>query len=411
MAEAASSSGAGGTTLLLILPLPIYHDGDRRWIDRQAHNGIARWLDNFDRVILCQPALPHSHAPADSRPIDDADFDGRCRLVDLPDARSLGAFLKVLRPTIARIDRLIDESTHLSFAIGGLFGDWAAVAALRAAHKHRKASIWTDRVESQVTLLSAQRMTGLRRAYWTATALAMRHYERHVIRRSAVGLFHGADCFAAYSPFSPDPHLVHDIHLSESARITAEELQAKAVRRSGPLSIVYAGRVHPDKGPLDWIDALHLLHARGVDFRATWHGDGPQFELVQAKVRELGLASCVDFPGASQDRDGLMRRLRAADLFLFCHKTPESPRCLIEALISGTPIVGYGSSYSRDLIAHHGGGVLTEQEPAELADRIEELANDRERLSNLIVAAARDGHPFTDVSVFHHRSELIKAIA
>lgn len=235
MVDAPLSPGAGRTTLLLILPLPIYRDGDARWIDRQAHNGIARWLDNFDQVILCQSELPRTHAPADVRPIDEADFDGRCRLVALPDARGPLAFLKVLRPTTARIDALIDGSTHLSFAIGGLFGDWAAIAALRAAHKHRKASVWTDRVESEVTLLSARRSTGLRRLYWTATALAMRRYERHVIRRSALGLFHGADCFAAYSPFSPDPHLVHDIHLSESARIGADELAAKAARRSGPL--------------------------------------------------------------------------------------------------------------------------------------------------------------------------------
>ena len=44
---------------------------------------------------------------------------------------------------------------------------------------------------------------------------------------------------------------------------------------------------------------------------------------------------------------------------MFCHKTPESPRNLIEALVSGAPIVGYDSPFPRDLIAAHGGGVLT----------------------------------------------------
>ena len=41
------------------------------------------------------------------------------------------------------------------------------------------------------------------------------------------------------------------------------------------------------------------------------------------------------------DHDQLLRELKARDVFVFCHKIPESPRCLIEALQCGVPIVGY----------------------------------------------------------------------
>lgn len=396
------------TTLMLVLPLPLYCVRGVRMIDAQARNGICRWLENFDHLLYCLPLLEVDAAPPSAIPLDEESFGGRVTIEALPNRRVFGGFMRALPSTSARLDGLIDQATHLSFAIGGLFGDWAAVAALRAAKKKRKFSVWTDRVESEVTRFHASRSKGAKRLYWTGVAFAMRHYERVVISRAAVGLFHGADCFAAYSKFNEHSHIVHNIHLSETARIGPAELESKQRRTSESYSIVYAGRAHADKGVADWIDALAGLASAKVDFVATWHGDGPELEAARAAVSAAGLDGRVSFPGALQDRDQMMRHIREADIFLFCHKTPESPRCLIEALISGTPIVGYGTSYSRDLVAEHGGGVLTDADPAALTAALEKLCGDRARLARLMGDAASSGYHMTDTSVFKHRSDLIK---
>ncbi len=100
--------------------------------------------------------------------------------------------------------------------------------------------------------------------------------------------------------------------------------------------------------------------------------------------------------------------MRDAHLMLFCHLTPESPRCLIEALVSGTPIVGYGSAYPEDLIAGHGGGVLTPMRPAPLAAELVRLSGDRAALADLMGRAAQDGHDMNDEAVFAHRAALMK---
>ena len=97
-------------------------------------------------------------------------------------------------------------------------------------------------------------------------------------------------------------------------------------------------------------------------------------------------------------------------MFVFCHKTPESPRNLIEALVSGTPLVGYDSPFPKDLISAHGGGLLTPKDDVgALVSSLAGLARDRQRLADLIGRAAQDGHPFNDVAVFRHRSEVIRA--
>ena len=114
-------------------------------------------------------------------------------------------------------------------------------------------------------------------------------------------------------------------------------------------------------------------------------------------------------PGFAADRRAVFAALRAAHLFLFCHKTPELPRCLIEALVSGCPIVGYEGAFARDLVAGHGGGLLVARDDvAALAAALTRLAADRARLGELIADAAADGAPFTDTAVFRHRSELIR---
>ncbi|WP_010215967.1 glycosyltransferase [Sphingomonas sp. PAMC 26621] len=401
------------TTLLLVLPLPIWRCDGILYLDTQALNGLRMWLKNFNRLILCVPQIE-----VGSQPVGTSRWDGQvdaesCQLFTLPNRRTIFGFLIALPGGARLLTNLINRSSHLHFAIGGLAGDWAAIGALIARYKQRRAAIWTDRVESQVTHFQAQEAHGLKRAYRLATSFVMKHFERFVIKRSSLGLLHGADCYEAYAQFSPCPQLVHNIHLSPAARIKPDVLARKvsAITESRPLRILYAGRAHGDKGVRDWIDTLHLAAQHGVVFQARWLGDGPKLAEARSYVEELGLQNRISFPGHSSDREAFLAELQAADVFLFCHQTSESPRCLIEALLSGTPIVGYASSYPEDLISKHAGGVLTKKTPEALAAALSSLSADRPQLRELVVAASRDGAPFTDEDVFRHRAELMKTYA
>lgn len=394
---------------MLVVHVPLYACGGRLYLDSQACNGLRCWLENFDRLILCAP-LVEADSPAEGLSELARLFPPELLEVHaLPFAFTPLRFLRVLHPVVRLLTAQIGRATHYQFAIGGSWGDWGAVAAILAARRGRPAAIWTDRVESEVMRFQARGYRGARRLYRRFNAWLAEHLEHHVIRRSALGLFHGMDTFRAYARFSPNPQLAHDIHLGPEARIPADALAAKCARRDPAIRIVYAGRVHPDKGPGDWVEVLAQL-GRHRPFTATWFGEGPALEAMRGRVAELGLADRVAFPGHCADRDRLIAVVRDADIFLFCHRTPESPRCLIEALLSGTPIVGYRSDYPADLIAGHGGGVLTPADPAALADALIALTGDRDRLSALSRAAAADGFPMVDSAVFRHRSMLIKRL-
>ncbi len=399
-------------SLLLVLALGVHQKDGRLYIESQAGNGLTQWLRHFERMTLGVKLLP-GEIPATSIPIDSLGLGDRLEILPMPPAWTPLPTLRALPGMARKLAALIDRHDYLQFGISTVWGDWAALGALIAARKARKASVWTDRVESEVERLTAHRASGLRKYYRLLNARLTRHLEHHVIRRTTLGLFHGRDTFDAFSPYSHNPHLVHDIHLKAADRIPTATLAAKQAARTDAarplaLEIIYAGRAHPDKGVMDWIEALHLVSEAGIRFRARWLGDGPQLEEARARVQALGLAGSIDFPGALRDRAKLLELLRAADMMLFCHLTPESPRCLIEALVSGTPIVGYASAYPADLVAVNGGGVLTAMDPVALSTELIRLAGDGAALADLFERAERDGHDMNDEAVFDHRVELMK---
>lgn len=398
-------------TLLIYAPVPLFHSPEGYWLEDQACNGLRLWAENFSRVITMHPVEygkpPPSWIPVRSSAID---FD-RVELVGLPTAYRPDQFMRHYTSVRGQIGELIDRADYLSFSIGGLFGDWGSVASFEAHRKQRPFAVWTDRVESEVVRRNAQSARSRKarlRAALTHRPMAM--LERAVIRRSSLGLFHGAETHATYAPYARVSEVVHDIHLRAEDRIPPEQLAAKvASAAEGPLRITYLGRADPMKGPEDWIEVMARLRAAGVNFQATWLGDGERLADMQERVQRLGLEQHVSLPGFLRNREDILEALRKTQVFVFCHKTPESPRNLIESLVCGTPIVGYDSAFPRDLISGHGGGILTPLNDIEaLSSALIGLSRDREQLGKLFGRAALDGEPFNDMAVFKHRSDIIK---
>jgi colanic acid/amylovoran biosynthesis glycosyltransferase len=397
-------------TLLFNLQVPLYRVDGVLTLEDQACNGLRLWAENFGKLLVIAPEAP-GPAPKSWVPLDAVGPNlQRIEIHTLPTAYRPGEFFRALGGARQMIRGLIDRADYLSFAIGGLFGDWGAVAAWEAHRKGRPFAVWTDRVESQVVRQSAQSGPLKSRLRSHLYHRPMAWIERAIIRRSSLGLFHGRETFDAFAPYSRNPHVVHDVHLAESDHIQPQALAAKIARAGeGPLRILYVGRADPMKGPMDWLQVVEDLCARNLDVKATWLGEGSELAAMRARVAAVGLQDRIALPGFLRDRSAVVAAYREAQVFLFCHKTAESPRCLIEALAAGTPILGYGGAFARDLVKEHQGGLLVERDDAAgLADLVAGLATDRARLGEMFGRAARDGAPYTGEEVFRHRSEIIR---
>lgn len=396
--------------LLIYAPVAIYRQDGIPFIENQAMVGVRRWAENFDHVDVMMPVRDLPPPQGWSAIALDNSMPDNVDLHLMPTAYRPDQFLRAYSETRKRIEDLIDRNDYLSFAIGGLFGDWGAVAGFAAKAKDRPFAVWADRVESEVVRLGRNDGNWRRRVQAHLFHRPMALLEHAVIKRADLGLFHGMETFNAYAPYSGEPKVVHDILLEKSDHIKTKALRKKIMSCGmGPLKIVFAGRADPMKGPLEWIEVLDKLAKDGVDFSATWLGNGALLDDMKHAVQAAGLEDRVSLPGFVTDRQQVLDALRDAHVHMFCHKTPESPRNLIEALISGTPIIGYDGAYARDLVNGHQGGEFVEIGDVDsLSELVKAIDADRPHLAQLIEDAYNDGKIFSSDAVFKHRSDLIK---
>ncbi|MDE1163412.1 MAG: glycosyltransferase [Acidobacteriaceae bacterium] len=408
------------SSMYLVLPVPFrLHEGEL-WVESQAGNGLDRWAESFSPLRIAAPVIPESLIPSLAgftwRKVSELQHADRLLCDPLPWAYSPKEFAKTYKTTRATLAEGVRQSRHLQFAIGGTVGDWAAIAALEAIAQKRTYSIHTDRVEHDLIRKTAIGASLARRLRVAVEAPLMERYHRHVIQHATLGLWHGDDCFRAYAPWlrKGANHLIHDVHTKPADLITTQQLTAKvadARTRSG-LRVVYAGRLDAMKAPLEWLASVAEASNRGAELDAIWLGEGPLHDEAFAERKRLGLEDIVQYPGFVADRAVLLDHLRSADVLLFTHITPESPRILLETLVTGTPMLGYRNAFAEDLLQGHGGGELVPMhDTAALGTLLADLSRNREQLVTLMQAAAQNGQRFTDEAVFAERAALIRKYA
>lgn len=410
-----------GNTLLLVLPSPFQVRDGRLGFDRQTCQGLMRWTEQFERVTLaCLLQRPGEELNASAEgwcAIEDLPCADQLSLVPLPWAYELVNFLKAFPATYKVLQRIIREADYICVAPSTLAGDWPAVAALEARRQRRPYAVWIDRVEYDIAWRTRQAQPLHRRLSYYVILPLIKLFQTWIVSHAALGLFQGQETFSLFQEACAEPHCVYDVHTTLADQISPAQLQEKLASLdpqpehgpSLPLRIAYMGRAAEMKGPLDWVWAIHRICQAGVDVEAIWLGNGPLLAEMEVLINELDLGDRIQTPGFVGDHAEVLAEMRRSHLLMFCHKTPESPRCLVEALVVGTPIVGYGSAYPEGLVAPHGGGEFVEiHQWQQLADRVVALAKDRDRLKQLIQAAARDGQRFSEEGVFEHRSHLLR---
>lgn len=381
-------------------------------LDDQTCAGLCRWAERFSKVVYAGILLEAEQEDSTSTnwiDVESLPCAGQLKFLGLPMAYRIGTFARTYRETRRLLAQEIRQADHLCFTLGYLVGDWAAVAALEAIALGRKYAVWFDRVEHQVLRNIIPTLPLKRRIKEQATLPVMERYHRYLTRRSSLALLQGMDTFKAYARYSSNPACVYDVHTGPDDFAPAQDIEAKLaeIRNGEPLRIAYVGRAAEMKGPMDWLDALVGAIDAGVRLHATWLGDGPLLPAMRAHAQKLGIGDQVTFAGHVADRMRILSEMRRAHIFLFCHKTPESPRCLIEALVSACPIVGYESDYAAGLIADGGGRLSPLNDVASLTGVLTQLAGDRSGLAQLVETAAVAGRQFDEEKLYRHRAGLI----
>ncbi len=137
--------------------------------------------------------------------------------------------------------------------------------------------------------------------------------------------------------------------------------------------LVAVGRLHPQKGLVDLINAVHELNQRRVERRVELSliGQGPERESLMQRVDELDLGQQVRFTGFLSNP---YRAIRTADLFCLTSLYEGMPNVLVEAMSLGVPVLSTDCPHGpRDILQGGELGTLVPcRDSKKIADGIEQ---------------------------------------
>lgn len=147
------------------------------------------------------------------------------------------------------------------------------------------------------------------------------------------------------------------------------------------------GRLHPNKGMVDLLDAFHLLPAQ-LAGRPLWlaiAGDGPLRTALHQHATQLGISQRVRWLGWQADPAPVYR---AADVFVCPSRHEPLGNVILEAWAQSVPVLSTRSQGALELIVDGVDGVLADIGDAHgLAQALRTLLGDESARSGLVVRA------------------------
>jgi glycosyltransferase involved in cell wall biosynthesis len=163
-----------------------------------------------------------------------------------------------------------------------------------------------------------------------------------------------------------------------------ESLLADQIRTGHRIVVGSVGRLSAEKGTSVFIEAASRICPDFPQVRFVVVGDGPLRSSLEARVRELGMATQFFFAGERNDVDQIYRLF---DIYVLPSFQEGMPMALLEAMAAGLPTVATKVGGVPDLVSDRSVGLLVEPGDAEtLAAGIRDLLNDqsqRERMGRV----------------------------
>lgn len=112
---------------------------------------------------------------------------------------------------------------------------------------------------------------------------------------------------------------------------------------------VTVGRLDPQKGPWDLLNAVQKLHAKHPKLKLLWAGEGPLRNRMQEWINQHRLQEVIRLIGWQDDIPGL---LRAAQGFVLCSHWEGMPNVVLEAMAAGLPVISTNVEGVSEIITH-----------------------------------------------------------
>jgi len=141
--------------------------------------------------------------------------------------------------------------------------------------------------------------------------------------------------------------------------------------------LLFAGRIGKEKNIGFLLDILPDILKKHPDVILLIVGNGPDLEYYMDEAEKKGIKNNCIFTGYL-DRKDLALVYAVSDIFVFPSLTDTQGLVTIEAMLSGTPVVGIGVLGTLAMMGGDNGGFMVKNDKTEFTDRVLELLGDDE---------------------------------
>ncbi|MGJ7919502.1 glycosyltransferase family 4 protein [Neobacillus sp. LXY-4] len=159
------------------------------------------------------------------------------------------------------------------------------------------------------------------------------------------------------------------------------EIRKKLKLREDDFVIIMIAEVNKNKNHKQMINAIEILHKKGINVKVICAGDGPLLEEIKKDIVGRGLDKNIQMLGTRSDINEL---ITACDIGILMSYREGLPRNIMELMACKKPVIGTNIRGIRDLVVDGVNGFLVNVNDSRItAEKIEELINNRMLLEKL----------------------------
>lgn len=162
--------------------------------------------------------------------------------------------------------------------------------------------------------------------------------------------------------------------------------------------IISIGRLAAEKNFETLIQAFAIVAQKHPDAILAIIGDGPDSGSLRKLAKNLGVIDRVDFVGQIPF-DLVPDYLKAADFFAFASTTETQGLVTLEAMAADLPVIAVDATGTSDIVENGKDGILTKNDPADLAQGIDRVLQDENLAKQLREGAIAKAQSFETIRV------------
>ncbi|MEG5041458.1 MULTISPECIES: glycosyltransferase [unclassified Microcoleus] len=392
---------------LLVLNIPSSCDSKgSRYLDPLWAKDLIEHFKYLKNFTLASPRALEN-PPQNTRQVDSETSFADAKFIDLPSPNTYAQAILLLPVTVAQLWGAIASADIVHSAVAGWpipmawlvtpivliqrkpylivveSAPWRLPPGIPASIK-AKILAYISETLNRWCINSAD-LTIFTQAEYQQSLLTKRHKESHIINASWID----------------EANIISE---ADATKIWHEKLSPSPKQ----LKIIFAGRLHPNKGLLVLLEAMKILDEQNIAVKLDILGEGQLLSNCQAASQAMQKSAQIELLGTLPYGSELFGRLQQYHAVVVPSISDEQPRIVYDAYSQAVPVLANNTAGLRDCIENGITGSIAHcNDPVALANLLKQSGENLNLLQNMGMAALNKARSLTHQEMHRQRWQLL----